>query len=44
MIGLGTILNTAAVAVGGLLGLCLKNGFKKEIKDFKDVRAIVTDS
>ena len=33
MIGLGTILNTAAVAVGGLLGLCLKNGFKKEIQD-----------
>jgi uncharacterized membrane protein YqgA involved in biofilm formation len=27
VIGLGTIVNTAAVIVGGLLGLLLKKGF-----------------
>lgn len=33
MIGLGTLINTAAVIAGGLIGLCLKNGFKKQIQD-----------
>lgn len=32
MIGLGTIINTAAVAVGGLLGLLLKNGIAKRFE------------
>lgn len=27
MIGLGTLINTAAVIVGGIIGLCLKNGW-----------------
>ena len=33
MIGLGTIINTAAVIVGGLLGLCFKKGLKKNLQD-----------
>lgn len=33
MIGLGTIINTAAVIVGGLLGLCFKRGLKKNLQD-----------
>lgn len=33
MIGLGTIINTVAVIAGGLLGLCLKNGIKKQLQD-----------
>ena len=33
MIGLGTLVNTAAVAAGGLAGLCLKNGLKKRMQD-----------
>ena len=33
MIGLGTIINTAAVVVGGLIGLGLKNGLKKQLQD-----------
>ena len=33
MIGLGTIINTLAVVVGGLLGMCLKNGLKKNMQD-----------
>ncbi|MBR5800119.1 MAG: DUF554 domain-containing protein [Lachnospiraceae bacterium] len=33
MIGLGTLINTAAVIVGGIIGLCLKNGIKKELQD-----------
>lgn len=33
MIGLGTIINTAAVVVGGLIGLKLKNGIKKQLQD-----------
>ncbi len=33
MIGLGTLINTAAVIAGGLIGLCLKNGLKKQIQD-----------
>lgn len=33
MIGLGTIINTIAVVAGGLLGLCLKNGLKKELQN-----------
>lgn len=33
MIGLGTLINTAAVIAGGLLGLCLKNGLKKQMQD-----------
>lgn len=33
MIGLGTIINTLAVIVGGLLGMCLKNGLKKNLQD-----------
>lgn len=33
MIGLGTILNTAAVIVGGLIGLCLKKGLKQQMQD-----------
>ena len=33
MIGLGTIINTAAVILGGLLGLLLKNGLKQRIQD-----------
>ena len=32
MIGLGTIINTAAVLVGGLLGLLLKNGIPKKFE------------
>ncbi len=32
MIGLGTIINTAAVIVGGLLGLLLKNGIAKRFE------------
>lgn len=32
MIGLGTIINTAAVIVGGLLGLLLKNGVAKRFE------------
>lgn len=32
MIGLGTIINTAAVLVGGLLGLLLKNGILKRFE------------
>lgn len=33
MIGLGTIINTAAVAAGGLIGLKLKNGIKQNLQD-----------
>lgn len=33
MIGIGTLINTAAVAAGGLVGLCLKNGLKKQMQD-----------
>ena len=33
MIGLGTIINTLAVAVGGLIGMCFKNGLKKNLQD-----------
>lgn len=33
MIGLGTIINTAAVAAGGLIGLKLKNGIKQNMQD-----------
>lgn len=33
MIGLGTIINTVAVIVGGLIGMSLKNGLKKNIQD-----------
>lgn len=33
MIGLGTLINTAAVIVGGIIGLCLKNGIKKELQN-----------
>ena len=33
MFGLGTIINTAAVVVGGLIGMCLKNGLKKNVQD-----------
>ena len=32
MIGLGTIINTAAVVVGGLLGMLLKNGIAKKFE------------
>ena len=32
MIGLGTIINTAAVLVGGLLGMLLKNGVAKKFE------------
>ena len=32
MVGLGTIINTAAVVAGGLLGLLLKNGIAKEFE------------
>lgn len=33
MIGFGTLINTAAVIAGGLIGLCLKNGLKKQFQD-----------
>lgn len=33
MIGLGTIINTLAVVVGGLIGMCLKSGLKKNMQD-----------
>ena len=33
MFGLGTIINTAAVVLGGLIGMCLKNGLKKNVQD-----------
>lgn len=33
MIGLGTIINTVAVIAGGLIGMCLKNGLKKNVQD-----------
>lgn len=33
IIGLGTIINTAAVVAGGLIGLCLKNGMKQKMQD-----------
>lgn len=33
MIGLGTVINTGAVVVGGLMGLCLKSGLKKRVQD-----------
>jgi len=33
MRGLGTIINTAAVVLGGLLGLVLKNGIKERVQD-----------
>lgn len=32
MIGVGTLINTAAVIVGGLIGLLLKNGLKEELQ------------
>lgn len=33
MFGLGTLINTAAVFLGGLIGMCLKNGLKKNVQD-----------
>ena len=33
MIGLGTIINTAAVVGGGLIGICLKRGMKQKMQD-----------
>lgn len=33
MIGLGTIINTLAVIGGGIIGLLLKNGLKKELQE-----------
>ena len=33
MFGLGTIINTVAVIAGGLIGMCLKNGLKKNVQD-----------
>lgn len=33
MIGLGTIINTAGVIAGGLIGLGLKNGIRKNVQD-----------
>lgn len=33
MFGLGTLINTAAVILGGLIGMCLKNGLKKNVQD-----------
>lgn len=33
MIGLGTLINTAGVIAGGLIGLGLKNGIKKNMQD-----------
>jgi len=33
MIGLGTIINTAAVIAGGLIGICLKKGMKQKMQD-----------
>ena len=33
MIGLGTIINTLAVVAGGLIGMCLKSGLKKNMQD-----------
>ena len=33
MIGLGTIINTAAVVAGGLLGMLLKNGIAKKFEN-----------
>lgn len=33
MIGLGTLINTAAVAAGGLIGLRLKNGLKRQMQE-----------
>lgn len=33
MIGLGTIINTAAVVAGGLIGMRLKSGLKKSMQD-----------
>lgn len=33
MRGLGTLMNTAAVILGGVIGLGLKNGLKKEMQD-----------
>lgn len=33
MRGLGTLINTAAVIVGGLIGLRLKNGLKQQMRD-----------
>lgn len=32
-IELGTLINTAAVAAGGLIGLCLKNGLKRQMQE-----------
>ncbi|MCI9663467.1 MAG: DUF554 domain-containing protein [Lachnospiraceae bacterium] len=31
--GLGTLINTAAVAAGGLIGLRLKNGLKRQMQE-----------
>lgn len=33
MTGLGTIINTAAVVGGGLIGMGLKSGLKKQVQD-----------
>lgn len=33
MFGLGTLINTATVILGGLIGMCLKNGLKKNVQD-----------
>lgn len=33
MIGLGTIINTAAVIIGGIAGVLLKKGLKQSMQD-----------
>lgn len=33
MIGIGTLVNTSSVIIGGLAGLCLKNGIKQKTQD-----------
>ena len=33
MRGLGTLINTGAVIAGGLIGLCLRNGLKQQMRD-----------
>lgn len=33
MIGLGTLINTIAVILGGILGVCLKKGMKQKMQD-----------
>ena len=41
MPGLGTIINTAAIIAGGLLGLLFKNLLTKSINDWVGKRGIV---